>query len=54
MKSNLTIPLLIMMAVLLSGCQLVGGIFDASIWGWVLASVIVIIFFVYLITRIKE
>ena len=48
---NLLIVLLVLMTTLLSGCEVIGGIFKAGVWVGVLAVVVVVGVIIYLFTR---
>jgi hypothetical protein len=53
MKAALIISLLFSM-IILSGCEVIGGIFKAGVWVGVLAVVAVVGLIIYFVTRSKK
>lgn len=54
MKNQSIYILLSASLLLLSGCEIVGGIFKAGVWSGVLIVVAVIALIIYLVTRGKK
>ena len=53
MKKNLILaPLIVLIAILFSGCAIVGGIFKAGMWTGIIAVVVVVGLLIFLVSKI--
>jgi len=54
MKKNVlaVLPVIIMAAVLLSGCELIGGIFKAGVWTGTILVVLIVAIVIWVVSKL--
>jgi hypothetical protein len=53
-RSILSVPLVLLLAVLVSGCTVVGGIFKAGFWSGIIVVVLIVAALLFLVTKARD
>jgi hypothetical protein len=54
MRSMLSVLLVVLLAVVASGCSVVGGIFKAGFWSGIIIVVLIVAALLFLVTKARD